>query len=100
MRRTCIYLFLPLLLFLLLMVRCANMVSPEGGPKDMTPPTVTGCDPPNYSVHFDGRTIRIDFDEFVNAETSGDKVLVSSRSLSLPITGSGEKAWSWHLRIP
>lgn len=77
LRRTCIYLFLPLLLFLLLMVRCANMVSPEGGPKDMTPPTVTGCDPPNYSVHFEGRTIRIDFDEFVNAETSGDKVLVS-----------------------
>jgi uncharacterized protein (DUF2141 family) len=53
------------------------MISPEGGPKDMTPPTVTGCDPPNYSAHFDRKSVRIDFDEFVNAETSGGKVLVS-----------------------
>jgi uncharacterized protein (DUF2141 family) len=53
------------------------MVSPEGGPKDLTPPSVSGCDPPNYSTHFKGKSIRVDFDEFINAETSGDKILVS-----------------------
>lgn len=53
------------------------MVSPEGGPKDLTPPTVKDYDPPNNSTQFTGKTIRIDFDEFINIESSGNKILVS-----------------------
>jgi hypothetical protein len=77
LRRYCIYLSLLSLVSLFVLSQCANSVSPSGGPKDIAPPTVTGCTPPNYSVHFKGKTIRIDFDEFINAETTGDKILVS-----------------------
>ena len=60
------------------------MVSPEGGPKDTTPPSVTGSDPANFSTGFTGKNIHIEFDEFINAETSGDKVLVSPPLADVP----------------
>ena len=70
--------FLPVSLFLLLLFSgCANPVSPEGGPKDTSPPEPVRFSPPENSVNYTGRTIRIDFNEFINAETSGDKILVS-----------------------
>lgn len=61
----------------ILLARCANIVSPEGGPKDKTPPVVEKCEPPNPSVNFQGKTIRITFDEFVNIDDGLNKILVS-----------------------
>lgn len=69
-----VLLFIPLIFFL---TQCANVGSPEGGKKDIIPPAVTTCNPPNHSTHFKGKNIYIEFDEFVNAETSGDKILIS-----------------------
>jgi hypothetical protein len=92
LRRYCIYLSLLSLVSLFVLSQCANSVSPSGGPKDTTPPTVTGCTPPNYSVHFKGKTIHIEFDEFINAETAGDKILVSpppSESPDYRVRGKG-----------
>ena len=77
MRRTCLYRSFSLIFILLALVRCANIVSPEGGAKDISPPAVVSCEPPNNSTSFKGKSVKIDFDEFINAETSGDKVLIS-----------------------
>ena len=42
---------------------CANMVSPTGGPKDVTPPKVTKSIPENNSVLFNGNRIEINEDD-------------------------------------
>jgi len=56
---------------------CANPVSPEGGPKDVTPPKVVRCDPPNFSTNFKRNIIHIDFDEFINLKNPISDVLIS-----------------------
>jgi hypothetical protein len=61
----------------ILLARCANIVSPEGGPRDKTPPVVEKCEPANPSVNFQGKTIRITFDEFVNVDDGLNKILIS-----------------------
>lgn len=56
---------------------CANIVSPEGGPKDETPPVVIRSTPSNYSPNFEGGEIRIYFDEFVQLKEINQKLLIS-----------------------
>lgn len=77
MNKPAIPAFLLVLTSLLALIRCANPVTPEGGPKDVTPPSVTQCEPRDSSVHFTGKTIRLTFDEFVNVDATGGKILVS-----------------------
>ena len=61
----------------LLLSRCANPVSPTGGPKDLNPPRVIACDPPLFSKNFNKNTFRIDFDEFVTLKNSVSEVFIS-----------------------
>ncbi len=84
LRRTCLYRSFTLIFILVALVRCANIVSPEGGAKDISPPAIVSCEPPNNSILFNGKSVKIDFDEFINAETSGDKVLISPPLEKLP----------------
>jgi uncharacterized protein (DUF2141 family) len=64
-------------LLLLILARCANPVTPVGGPKDTSAPLVTETQPPDFSTEFPGRTIRITFDEFVDLDASPGKILIS-----------------------
>ena len=57
--------------------RCANPVTPEGGPKDTRPPKVISCEPPNHSLHFSNNTVKIDFDEFVNLSNITSEITIS-----------------------
>ncbi|MEI6899619.1 MAG: Ig-like domain-containing protein, partial [Bacteroidota bacterium] len=50
----------------ILFSRCANPVTPTGGPKDIAPPIVKQATPANNSIHFQGKGIRLEFNEFVN----------------------------------
>ncbi len=61
----------------LLLSRCANPVSPDGGPKDLKPPSVLACYPPNLSVRFRENSFRIDFDEFINLKNPATEVFIS-----------------------
>ena len=55
---------LPLLLVTaLLLTGCAKIVSPTGGPKDVTPPSITKESPQNGCNNFKGNTIKISFSE-------------------------------------
>ena len=45
--------------------RCANVVSPTGGPKDTVPPIVLEAIPENQSTNFQDKEIHITFDEYV-----------------------------------
>ena len=76
MQKKSIYLFF-LLIALITFNRCANPVSPTGGPKDTQPPEVLKCYPPNFSPFFHGEEIKIEFDEFVELETGNNQIIIS-----------------------
>ncbi|MBR4391020.1 MAG: Ig-like domain-containing protein [Bacteroidales bacterium] len=69
--------YLLVFLGLLLMTRCANMVTPTGGPKDITPPKVVKAEPENHTVNFNGRKIEITFDEYITLDNAQQQVLFS-----------------------
>lgn len=60
-----------------LLVGCARIVAPVGGPKDVAPPTVVKELPPNGSVYFSDRSFKISFDEFVVLDNTLENVLIS-----------------------
>lgn len=80
--------FLPSAVFLavtsLILIRCANPVTPEGGPKDVKPPQIIECIPANASAGFKGSSIRIDFDEFINLKNPTSEILISPPLKELP----------------
>lgn len=61
----------------LFVVSCANIVSPEGGPRDTRPPQVLASDPPDRSLHFQSREIQIFFDEFVALKDAASQLFIS-----------------------
>jgi len=63
--------------FTIFFAGCANPVSPGGGPKDVTSPSVVKSDPPNYSLNFDKSVISITFDEFVKLKNPNQQVIIS-----------------------
>lgn len=83
MRKTIRHIVLLMLSFLLL--RCANVVSPTGGPKDVTPPVVLSTSPNNNSVNFTGKTINITFDEYVTLDNPTKNVLISPPMEKSPV---------------
>jgi hypothetical protein len=56
---------------------CAKEMAPTGGPKDTTPPLVIREIPPNNSVNFDEKRIKIYFDEFVQLKNIQEELLIS-----------------------
>ena len=58
-------------------MRCANVVSPTGGPKDTIPPVVLQSIPDNQSANFSGKEIHITFDEYVTLNNPNNNILIS-----------------------
>ena len=56
---------------------CANIVSPTGGPKDVTPPVVLKTFPENFSKEFKEKSVKIDFDEYVKIMDATSQLIVS-----------------------
>ena len=50
---------------ILLFAYCANIVPPEGGPKDVSAPKLNFANPPNKHVNFSQNKIELIFDEYV-----------------------------------
>jgi hypothetical protein len=67
--------FLVLVLFTL--SRCANPVSPTGGPKDTKPPESVKCTPPNFTINFVADEIKIEFDEFIQLKDANNQITIS-----------------------
>ena len=68
--------FSPFLL-LCLLAGCAQIVTPSGGPKDITPPRILAEKPENSSTNFSEKTIKITFDEFVTLNNPTENVIFS-----------------------
>lgn len=76
--------FLPVLLFVLLLVSCAKMGQPDGGWFDETPPKILGQSPADRSTDVNSRKISILFDEFIKLDNPTEKVVVSPPQLEAP----------------
>lgn len=76
----------------IILAACASIGSPEGGPRDETPPKVLKCQPGNMAVNNQRKKITLAFDEYINIENASEKVVVSPPQLEMPdIKTSGKK---------
>lgn len=62
----------------LILYGCANRgIGPQGGPKDVQPPTVLKETPENGTLNFNAKRIEIQFDEYVTLDDVSKNVLIS-----------------------
>lgn len=63
---------------------CANIVPPQGGPKDTLPPVLISVRPADSSLNFDSRTIVFNFDEYVELNQVQQNLIVSPNPTIAP----------------
>jgi uncharacterized protein (DUF2141 family) len=68
-----------------LLVACASIGSPEGGPRDYTPPQVVKSSPAPGTVNFKGNKVEITFDEIINLKDQQKKVTISPAPKTQPL---------------
>lgn len=74
------------------MVACASIGSPDGGPYDETPPVFLGSTPEPFALGVKEKRVTLEFDEFVKIEKAAEKVVVSPPQIAPPlIKTSGKK---------
>lgn len=56
---------------------CANIIPPEGGPRDSIPPVLLKVTPPDSTRNFTGNRITFTFDEFVDVISARENVYLS-----------------------
>lgn len=59
------------------LVHCAKRGTPGGGPKDTDPPILVRADPDNFTVNFNEKQIRLDFDEFITLVDVQNQLIIS-----------------------
>lgn len=76
---------LVLLFFLgLFCITCANKGTPQGGPKDETPPQIIKSEPENYTTNFKGNEIKIYFDEYIKLKDVQKQLIISPPLNTIP----------------
>src|SRR5688572_3185487 len=63
---------------------CANVIPPEGGPRDTIPPVLLNVSPDDSTRNFSGKTIVFTFDEFVDAPNVRQDLLISPLLAQFP----------------
>ncbi len=62
----------------LIIASCAQITAPTGGNRDQTPPVISTSTPANYSINFNQKQIKIEFDEWIQPLTNPKtQVLIS-----------------------
>src|SRR5687768_7092752 len=54
---------------------CANILPPEGGPRDTLPPVLVSANPPDSTVNFRGKRITLNFDEYIDLQNQQENTL-------------------------
>ena len=65
--------------------RCANIMTPEGGPKDTIPPVIVKLEPDNFATNFKEKKIYIEFNEFVQIKNQNKEMFTSPAMKKLPL---------------
>ena len=71
------------LLLIAFVAGCANISSPQGGPEDETAPKLLNSIPENGQTNYQGQSILLTFDEWVNTKNIETDIIITPR-----ITGS------------
>ena len=83
-----------------LLMACASIGSPEGGPRDYTPPQVVKMSPESGSVNFKGQKVEIIFDEIINLKDQQKKVVISPAPKTQPMIRTVGKKITVEFREP
>jgi hypothetical protein len=70
---------------------CAGQRAPDGGPIDTDPPVVIATTPPNYTTHFSGESITLEFSEYVDHRTVENALFISPSLGALAFDWSGRE---------
>ena len=62
---------------IIVIVACAKIGSPSGGPRDRLPPEVINCVPDNGAINFRGNRLATTFNEYVVLDNINEKFMVS-----------------------
>lgn len=60
-----------------LVYSCATVSSPTGGPKDTIPPELVAATPPQGSLQFKGKTIRLEFNEAIQLKDIQNQLIIT-----------------------
>lgn len=87
------FLCFPLLFVtILILMACANMGTPDGGPYDETPPVVVSTHPRLGATHTKSQKITLRFNENIKLDNASEKVVVSPPQINQPeILSSGKQ---------
>lgn len=76
--------FLAFIALATLIYGCAAMQTPQGGPKDMTPPKVLKMTPENLATNFNAKKIVIEFDEYIKLNNEFKEFSISPELERVP----------------
>ena len=76
--------FFTVLILALIISGCAAMKSPEGGPRDTTPPKVLKITPKNLTTNFKDKKIVIQFDEYIKLRNEFKEFSISPELDRIP----------------
>lgn len=72
------------------LVQCARRGRPSGGPKDITPPKLLSAEPPNKTINFKSKKIKLYFDEYIKLKDVQKQLIISPPLKNIPeITPQG-----------
>ena len=60
-----------------LLTGCANIIPPEGGPRDTIPPHLVSADPKDSALNFSGDHLTFLFNEYVDLQDLSNNVMIS-----------------------
>ena len=66
-----------LLCFTMLIIGCASLTTPSGGPKDSKPPKLIKSIPSPNQTNFKGKTVELIFNEFVKLNNPKEEIIIS-----------------------
>ena len=80
------------MMVVLLVLSCANIGTPDGGPYDDDPPKVVRTSPKEYATNTRTKKIVLEFDENIKLDNATEKVMVSPPQLEMPeISAMGKR---------
>ncbi len=77
-----------------LFISCAKRGTITGGPKDTIAPVIVRSNPKNYETNFSGKTIKIDFSEYIKVKDINKQLIISppmEKSPTIVPQGSASK---------
>ena len=74
-----------------MIVACASIGSPDGGPFDETPPVFLGSTPDPFALGVKDKRVTLKFDEFIKIEKAAEKVVVSPPQITPPVIKTSGK---------